>query len=207
MLSFPLLTQWTETVLDKFRGDIEQLLWPVFFHSYVALVDLNDEERAIDFLSTFRGRHNLAFAADIDRLARVAHAPALAADDHVQLLKKMAWRVSLSEGALETVEAFLVDNKLRFLAHILDMYVKFLLHRPSTEQNNNVELAAEQIKQQRQSEQAMRTNQQPVLWAVQLEELTVDPEEEAAAAGGGVPEQTGPGRKRKIDEAAIAERM
>ncbi|RIA86196.1 WD40-repeat-containing domain protein [Glomus cerebriforme] len=57
--SYSVLRTWIEQSLDKFKDELQRVIWPIFVHSYLELVSKGFSEHATDFFNTFHLEHKM----------------------------------------------------------------------------------------------------------------------------------------------------
>ena len=137
-LQYETLQKWAHRSLDMFKSDFLSILWPVFVHVFLFLLQRKLERRARNFLQAHKGEHELVYGGphgDIRKLETIttwAQLPPPWGDGSSKntsffLQKHSKFSVWTSKYSFELLLTFVEHNKLLLMLHILNQHVDIMI--------------------------------------------------------------------------------
>ncbi|KAF6259711.1 WD40-repeat-containing domain protein [Scenedesmus sp. NREL 46B-D3] len=133
--SFDQLVAWADSSLDLYRVELQRVLYPVFVHVYLQLVQYGASHTAADLLKQYRrrlvevgGRQSSMRAQELNELQAVAVAQHLDAHPFAKAARSSRSTLALSSYSFELLMHYLQGQKQWLLLSILNSHVRFELH-------------------------------------------------------------------------------
>ncbi|WIA36958.1 hypothetical protein OEZ86_008196 [Tetradesmus obliquus] len=133
--SFDQLAAWADSSLDLYRMELQRVLYPVFVHVYLQLVQYGASHVAADLLKQYRrrlvevgGRQSSIRAQELNELQAVAVAQHLDAHPFAKAARSSRSTLLLSAYSFELLMHYLQGRKQWLLLSILNSHVRFELH-------------------------------------------------------------------------------
>ena len=94
--NYEALSNWVVgSTLDIYKNELEELLFPIFVHSYLDLISKDFSNEAFAFLDRFSHLHLDSFEEDISRLATIRTAEHLKFSEFARIWRNNQYRVVL----------------------------------------------------------------------------------------------------------------
>jgi transcription initiation factor TFIID subunit 5 len=131
------LQRWAHQSLEVFRAELTSVLWPIFAHVFIVLIQRNLTDRAQDFFEQHRSEHEeLHGGAESDIAAlSVITAPSQLPKpwgegraDVAGTILLHKFEVVMSRTAFTQLLSFLEHQKLVFILHILNAHVRVQIY-------------------------------------------------------------------------------
>ncbi|KAI1316959.1 Transcription initiation factor TFIID subunit 5 [Mortierella claussenii] len=123
------LRRWVENSLDLYKPELIAILFPLFVHSYLNLVNRGLKDQASTFMESFQSDHLEMHSQDIARLATITDEQHVKENELAQIYKTNKYHLRMAPVSFELLIAFLEDNKfivlLRIVNQHLDIHVGF----------------------------------------------------------------------------------
>ncbi|KAJ3206042.1 Transcription initiation factor TFIID subunit 5 [Dinochytrium kinnereticum] len=132
--SYGRLRRWIEDSLDMYKIEMRRVLYPVFVHSYLDLVQRNMREQARHFFSSYKSDHVEAHGQDVSRIGSIIEPSHVECNDLAQGFLNNRYNLKMSRYSFELLLAFLQDNKFMLLTRLINrnLAIKVETDRPST---------------------------------------------------------------------------
>ncbi|KAK6096089.1 hypothetical protein BDEG_21845 [Batrachochytrium dendrobatidis JEL423] len=121
--SYTRLRKWIDDSIDVYKLELRVILFPIFVHAYLDLVEKDLPDQAKHFFETCRIDHLENHSPDILRLGGIQDAQHISESDFVQNFRQNKYGVKMSKYAFELLLCFLQDNKFMLLLRITNQYV------------------------------------------------------------------------------------
>ena len=160
------LREWVSGSLDAFKPELQQVLFPVFAHCYLALVRSSQRGHASAFVEEFGADHALRHRDELNMLQQVSTKPQLQTHAFAKRMLSQRYEVGLSSYSRALLLRFVQQGRLMLLIEILNEHVTFSLSRlqPSSHPDGVVAAAA-QAWLNLSEEEARRENASEQGWA------------------------------------------
>ncbi|TPX48225.1 hypothetical protein SeMB42_g03083 [Synchytrium endobioticum] len=120
--SYVKMRRFVDESFTTYKVEFKTVLFPVYVHSYLELVERGFIEQARHFLNIFTSDHVETHAADIQRLASIKNSQQLRENELAQNFRNNKYFVSMSRYAFELLLHFLETNAMLVL-RILNQHV------------------------------------------------------------------------------------
>ncbi|KAF9101390.1 Transcription initiation factor TFIID subunit 5 [Mortierella sp. GBA35] len=117
------LRRWIENSLDLYKPELMSILFPLFLHSYLNLVNRGLKDQASKFMESYRSDHLEMHSQDIARLATITDAQHIKENELAQMYKTNKYHLRMAPVSSELLIAFLEDNKFFVLLQIVNQHV------------------------------------------------------------------------------------
>ncbi|KAI8835357.1 WD40-repeat-containing domain protein [Chytriomyces cf. hyalinus JEL632] len=121
--SYARLCRWVKDSLEKYRGELSAVLFPLFAHAYLDLVARSMQDQARQLLETHKKETTNPNTAETMRLASIATPDQIQSNELAQRFLTNRYTVRMSRYAFELLLAFLQDNKFMLLTRLLNRHV------------------------------------------------------------------------------------
>ncbi len=118
--SYAELRRWLPNVLDDYRAELTQLLYPLFVHTYLELVAVDQRDGAGAFFASFRDDHTLFNLEELNQLSHVSAPEQLARNEYARRLRSCRYEVRLSAFARSLLFGFIEERRLPLLLCLLN---------------------------------------------------------------------------------------
>ena len=171
--SYRELREWVDGSLDAFKPELQQVLYPLFVHCYLSLVQSSDagtRGHAAGFAEEFRDDHALRHRDELNLLQQVTAREQLQSHAYAKRMLSKRYEVALSAYARALLLRFMQQARLVLLLTLLNQHVTISLSRiqPSTHAGvaaAEVAAAAAQAWLSLTEEEARRENASEQGWA------------------------------------------
>ena len=105
--SFDLTLQWIDNVLDIYKPELKRLLWPLFVHSFIAMLDEYFMRDSQEFFNAYRTHFETEHENDLRALAPMSLPEHVKTNNVAQLYLNNKYRLTMSNMAFMTLTQFL----------------------------------------------------------------------------------------------------
>jgi len=126
--SYSALRDWGMSSLDMYRPELLSILFPVFVHCYLDLVEKNYGIEAMKFLQAHRGDHIKKHGTEIGRLESLTNANQMKENPFIQNFRQYKFHITMCRYAFELLLAFLHEKKFMLILSILNHYLNIEVH-------------------------------------------------------------------------------
>eukprot|EP01104_Vermistella_antarctica_P008364 TRINITY_DN2087_c1_g1_i1.p1 TRINITY_DN2087_c1_g1~~TRINITY_DN2087_c1_g1_i1.p1 ORF type:complete len:655 (+),score=160.78 TRINITY_DN2087_c1_g1_i1:295-2259(+) len=132
--SYTKLRNWIHSSLDMYQQEMQNVLFPLYVHSYLDLVAKGHDMEASKFLQNHREEHNHKHAQEIQRLKSVTTPELMRENELVNIYRSLKFNIRMCSYALELLLSFLQDHKFMLLLSVLNQYtnLKVYFGQPQT---------------------------------------------------------------------------
>ena len=127
--SYEALRDWVDGSLEAFRPELRRLLFPMFVHCYLELVEASNLEEAAQFLSEGQEDHALFHQAELNLLSQVSAPSHVAAHEFAKRVRSRRFEVSLCAQSRSMLLHFLQAGQFTHLLTILNRHVTLHVSR------------------------------------------------------------------------------
>jgi transcription initiation factor TFIID subunit 5 len=135
--SYSALRDWCMDSLEVYKPELTSILYPIFLHCYLDLVDRKNKTEAIKFLQSHRYEFPEKCQSDIDRLSAVATPEHAKENEFVKNLRLCKFNVSMCSYAWELLLAFLHRHKYMLLLSIINHHLHIKVHSGQPRQRDS----------------------------------------------------------------------
>ncbi|CAG8627994.1 8401_t:CDS:10 [Gigaspora rosea] len=114
------LRVYVEGSLDKYKGELQRVLWPIFVHAYLELVSKEHITQATEFFDTFQSDHS-THIKELKSLRVIAHAHHIKENELAQNFLSKKFPVQMTNTAYDIFIDFLQDKS--FLLRIVNQHL------------------------------------------------------------------------------------
>ncbi|KAF9107522.1 Transcription initiation factor TFIID subunit 5 [Mortierella sp. AM989] len=122
-LAYSSLRRWVENSLDVYKPELMSILFPLFVHSYLNLVNRGLKEQAKELMENFQSDHLEMHSQDIARLTTITDAQHVQENELAQMYRTNKYHLRMSPVSFELLIAFLEDNKFIVLLRIVNQHL------------------------------------------------------------------------------------
>ncbi|KAI8903095.1 WD40-repeat-containing domain protein [Gorgonomyces haynaldii] len=180
--SYVKLQKWIQDSIDVYQLELRRVLFPLFVHCYLDLVQRNYRQDAIDFYQRFKEEHTVENKQQVQRLEGVIN-DFVQENELVQNFRQNKYGVKMSRYSFELLLSFLQDNKYMLLLRLMNQYVliETAQEKPGMEEGTGTGLIGEQTPLDEFNQQQIKLGPLPpdLQYLVELERfLDADPIED-----------------------------
>eukprot|EP00884_Botryococcus_braunii_P012702 jgi/Botrbrau1/21432/Bobra.0216s0045.1 len=206
IISYDQLVAWVDNSLDMYKGELNLLLYPIFIHCYLELINLNASGEGLELMARHQKRfvdHGTPGAEarhqELDDLRNVVAREQLSSNPVARSARAKRFPVQLSTYSQQILFSFLSSSGLALILGIINQHIKLQVvdRQPQARLVEEEEQAGSLLTGQLHDE-AVTLNRKPI--NLHLLEGRVEPSGKATEAGK-VPEGEDGGND---DEAAHA---
>ncbi|OIR58555.1 MAG: transcription initiation factor TFIID subunit TAF5 [Amphiamblys sp. WSBS2006] len=153
-VQYAVLMNWAENSLDIYREELQRVLFPLLVHSYIDLIDSNEEKRAVHMLHHFSRKHSLSsHESELLRLGSVLDKLQLKENQFCLLFRRNKYIAPLSQHSFHLLVHFIQENKLDLMQKILNQFVdvRIVPQTSKTEELGIAGLVAQSIPKEKES--------------------------------------------------------
>ncbi|CAO3607691.1 unnamed protein product [Cunninghamella echinulata] len=118
------LREWVTNALDVYKSDLSLLLYPIFVHSYLDLVNKNLLEQAKYFMNNFASDfHETKYTTDIDLLSKVTTQQSIDENIISRKYRNNKYHIPMSSISFDLFANFIQDNNWVHLINIVKYHL------------------------------------------------------------------------------------
>eukprot|EP01125_Pyxidicula_operculata_P018207 TRINITY_DN6459_c0_g1_i2.p1 TRINITY_DN6459_c0_g1~~TRINITY_DN6459_c0_g1_i2.p1 ORF type:complete len:350 (-),score=55.58 TRINITY_DN6459_c0_g1_i2:1079-2128(-) len=126
--SYTSFKEWAQSSLDLYKPELMSVLYPLFVHCYLDLVERGYKTEACKFLQKHRIEHPDKLQHEIDRLQMVTKSEHMKNDDFVKIFREHKFNITMCSYSFELLLAYLHERKFMLLLSILNRYLDPKVH-------------------------------------------------------------------------------
>lgn len=160
-----LLRDWIDGTLDLYKPKLQKVLYPIFVHSYLDLLQKNDPEMAIYFFESFRIEHEVLHGYDIRALAQLKTASDVEEIEIAQLYRKNKYRINFTRSTFDLLVQFLFENEVNgsgIIIRLLNQYIDIKITMPQVEGKEDPNVQAVYEMDEAKNEQTIISEQEGI---------------------------------------------
>jgi len=127
-MSYSAFKDWAQSSLDLYKPELMSVLYSIFVHCYLDLVEKGHKTEACKFLTTHRHEHSDKHRQEIDRLQTVVTPEHMKENDLVHNFRKNKQNLQMCSYSFELLLAFLHERKFMLLLSIINQYLDIKVH-------------------------------------------------------------------------------
>lgn len=160
------LKEWVHSSLDLYKSELERILYPVFVHCYLDLVERGYNEHAARLLKEYRIDHEEQHGTEVKQLAGISQAAHVANDALAVMFRRHKFNVRLSAYAWELLLSFLHSSQTLLLLGLINERLGVTLVPGAPEQDDgSPDFGADAVTLTGESSQReMTINEREVRW-------------------------------------------
>ncbi|BFZ60808.1 Transcription initiation factor TFIID subunit 5 [Saitoella coloradoensis] len=109
--AYKALRDFADESLDLYKPELRRILYPVFVHSYLNLIQKGYVEAAKAFFDKFSNEHTIQHQSDLTRLRAVVLPTHLDTDPLAKLYRSNKYRLRMSETTYHLLTNYLTENE------------------------------------------------------------------------------------------------
>jgi len=172
--SYTSLSSFVLSSLDKYKPELKTILYPVFVHSYLDLMQREHANEARQFLEKFKVDHMAKYQSEILRLASIDTIH-MKEDELVNRYRGGKFNTKMCSYSFELLIAFIHENNLMLIVRLINQYVNIQVFTGEPQQNPLESLSGNNAAEQKQLSSGI--NESEILWG------NMEPELEEAKKG------------------------
>ncbi|XP_062164343.1 transcription initiation factor TFIID subunit 5 [Alnus glutinosa] len=170
---------WTYTSLDLYKHELLRVLYPVFIHCFMDLVEKGHVQEARTFFNSFREDHEMMHSRDLQKLEGVLSPSHLEEMEFAHSLRQSKVKIKICQYSYELLLQYLHKTKLTTMLGVINEHINFQV---SPGQPISISDDTEVVTLTGSShDEATRINQKEIHWG-----LLEDSLEERLEKGGGL---------------------
>ncbi|KAI8332903.1 WD40-repeat-containing domain protein [Chlamydoabsidia padenii] len=171
-ISYKNLREWIENSLDWYKSELRSVLFPIFVHAYLDLVQKRQVEQAKDFFTAYHTDHIELHTPYLKRLESIKEPQHVRENELAQIYRNNKYNLRMSSVPFELFLSYLQDNRFMLLLRIVNQYINIqVMHGKLLKSAGGLELDDVIGITGHQSQHLETFNQQPV----QLGQPPMDP--------------------------------
>lgn len=130
--SYKSVRSWIESSLDIYKVQLSQILYPLFIHVYLSLVEGNYTEQAKSFMEQFKSDHIDLHRQELLKLTAILNREQMRENEFAQALRRDKTVIEMTSYTFELLLSFLQEKKYVFLLKILNEHIRIkgLFYKP-----------------------------------------------------------------------------
>ncbi|RKP00540.1 hypothetical protein CXG81DRAFT_13128 [Caulochytrium protostelioides] len=120
--SYALFRKWVDDSLEVYRLQMRKVLYPLFVHGYLDMIERGLRSPAHHFFEVFHAAHLEGHQAEVLQLGGVLEPHHIKEHNIAKAFRTNKYRVSMSRFCFELMLAFLQDNGCGLLLRLLNQY-------------------------------------------------------------------------------------
>ncbi|CCH44704.1 Transcription initiation factor TFIID subunit 5 [Wickerhamomyces ciferrii] len=108
---YSMLRTWVESSLDIYRPELYRVLYPIFIHCFLDLIEKNAKIEARRFFDKFSGDHQILHGTEISKLAGIGSPDHLKENELAKSFKDNTYILHVSRTSLNLLLYFLHENE------------------------------------------------------------------------------------------------
>lgn len=121
--SYASLLEWVHSSLDLYRAELMQVMYPVFIHCYLDLIQRNESDLARAFMDRFKGDHMEAHASEIQQISCIITPQHLHSNQTTKMFRNAKYNISMCSYSFELLVSFLQQAQFMLLLSIINQYL------------------------------------------------------------------------------------
>ncbi|KAI8092762.1 WD40-repeat-containing domain protein [Halteromyces radiatus] len=171
-ISYKSLREWIENSLDWYKPELRSVLFPIFVHAYLDLIQKRQIDQAKELFTTYQSDHIEVHTPDLKRLESIKEPQHVRENELAQIYRNNKYNLRMSSVPFELFLSYLQDNRFMLLLRIVNQYINIqVVHGKLLKSAGGLELDDVIGITGHQSQHLETFNQQPV----QLGQLPMDP--------------------------------
>jgi len=135
--SYSSLRDWSVSSLEVYKPELTSILYPIFLHCYLNLVERRNKTEAIKFLQSHRFEFPEKCQSDIDRLSGVVTPEHAKENEFVKNLRLCKFNVVMCSYSWELLLAFLHEKKHMLILSIINHHLQIKVHAGQPRQRDS----------------------------------------------------------------------
>lgn len=115
------LQKWVDDSIDVYRVELQRVLYPVFVHAYLDLVQSGGSAKT--FLEAFGKEHAEVHGDELRRLSSVVDGLHLQQNELVLSFRDNKYGVGMCKYSFELLLSFLQDNRFMLIIRLINQYI------------------------------------------------------------------------------------
>ena len=177
-IAYSMLRKWVDTSLDLYKPELTRLLYPIFIHCFLELINKNFIPQAKEFLDKFKQDHMILHSVEINKLAGISLPEHIKENELALAYRNNKYRIIVSKTSINLLLYFLHENEAvggAILIRIINQYLNPII---STTKPDKVDHEGEANPEEGIPEYSTKTNDIEKFneQAVKLGKLPLEPE-------------------------------
>jgi transcription initiation factor TFIID subunit 5 len=135
--SYSSLRDWSVSSLEVYKPELISILYPIFLHCYLNLVERRNKTEALKFLQSHRFEFPEKCQSDIDRLSGVVTPEHAKENEYVKNLRLCKFNVIMCSYSWELLLAFLHEKKYMLILSIINHHLQIKVHAGQPKQRDS----------------------------------------------------------------------
>ncbi|KAF5456809.1 hypothetical protein F2P56_026248 [Juglans regia] len=119
------LRSWTYSSLDLYKHELLRVLYPVFIHCFMDLVEKGHIQEARTFFNSYREDHEMMHSRDLQKLEGVLSPSHLEEMEFAHTLRQSKVKIKICQYSYELLLQFLHKTKLTTMLGIVNEHINF----------------------------------------------------------------------------------
>ncbi|KAI9143777.1 WD40-repeat-containing domain protein [Paraphysoderma sedebokerense] len=117
------LRRWIEDSLDLYKSELRQVLYPIFIHAYLDLVNKGLKTEATHFFDHYKTDHVELHLHDLQIFSAIQEPMHLQENELAQNFRNNKYVVRMSKYSFQLLISFLEDNNFQLLLKVVNQYI------------------------------------------------------------------------------------
>ncbi|CAO3624941.1 unnamed protein product [Cunninghamella blakesleeana] len=122
-MSYKNLREWIENSLDWYKPELRSVLFPIFVHAYLDLIQKRQLDQAISLFNTYKLDHIELHTPDLRRLESIKEPQHVRENELAQIYRNNKYNLRMSSVPFELFLNYLQDNRFMLLLRIVNQYI------------------------------------------------------------------------------------
>jgi transcription initiation factor TFIID subunit 5 len=165
--SYSAFRNWVYNSLDLYKAELMSILYPLFVHCYLDLIEKGHIEEAKRFLDAHKEEYDHRYAAEIIRLQSITTPEHLKENELACLFRNNKFNVKMCTYSFELMLGYLHEMKFMLLLSLINQYINIRVFRGHPQQAPEIEYNAISGTSE---QQLSNLSQKPIYWGLLKEE-------------------------------------
>lgn len=125
-IAYSMLRKWVDTSLDLYKPELSRLLYPIFIHCFLELIQKDFVNQGKDFFDKFKQDHLILHSVEINKLAGISLPEHIKENELALAYRNNKYRIIVSKTSINLLLYFLHENEAvggAILIRIINQYL------------------------------------------------------------------------------------
>eukprot|EP00854_Cymbomonas_tetramitiformis_P019465 gene19465-23274_t len=118
--SYSKLRDWVESSLDQYKNELSRIMYPVFIHCFLDLIEKDYVAQAREFLDSFLPDHQRLHSAEMKKLQGLGAPGHIDTNDQAKIFRRNKFNVKLCHYSFDLLLRFLHNSGFMLLLSIIN---------------------------------------------------------------------------------------
>jgi transcription initiation factor TFIID subunit 5 len=140
--SYTALRNWVFSSLDMYKAELLSVLYPIFVHCYLDLVEKGHSEEARQFMAAHKEDHEDKYGNEINRLQAITTVDHMKENELANLFRNNKFNLKMCNYSFELLLSYLHEMKFMMILSIVNQYLNITVFAGQPQQMPEIEFKA-----------------------------------------------------------------